>query len=281
MRDWVTEIQNGIGEALSKQGTPTPCSGKDKLAQLRKEHTANRSCADCGAADPNWVSLSLGVLICIECSGVHRSLGSHISKVRSFELDHWEATTELEAGSITNFEANAELEAIIPIGRDKPVSTSDRETRERWILDKYVHKKFAKKEFVRPVTSMSLTLSEVSLPSPRLSSPSPLSASVNLPLSPLSPSRSLSPRDPALSPQHLALRLPPGFAEYSAARPRTPECMPTSHIGANVFAKKTPYNSALNSARRGSLASFLATTQNPALNRATTRRNSMFHAHMM
>ncbi len=42
----------------------------------------NGACADCGAPDPDWASLNLGVLLCIECSGVHRRLGVHISKVQ-------------------------------------------------------------------------------------------------------------------------------------------------------------------------------------------------------
>ena len=40
--------------------------------------------------DPEWASINLGVLVCIECSGIHRSMGVHISKVRSFTLDKWE-----------------------------------------------------------------------------------------------------------------------------------------------------------------------------------------------
>ena len=51
----------------------------------------NPTCADCGGPSPEWVSLNLGCLICIGCSGVHRSLGVHISKVRSLALDDLEA----------------------------------------------------------------------------------------------------------------------------------------------------------------------------------------------
>eukprot|EP00899_Mesostigma_viride_P011742 jgi/Mesvir1/20569/Mv14813-RA.2 len=47
----------------------------------------NQICADCGAPDPVWASLNLGVLMCIDCSGTHRQLGVHISKVRSLTLD--------------------------------------------------------------------------------------------------------------------------------------------------------------------------------------------------
>ncbi len=41
-------------------------------------------------AEPEWASINLGILICLECSGVHRSLGTHISKVRSLTLDKWD-----------------------------------------------------------------------------------------------------------------------------------------------------------------------------------------------
>ncbi|EEH58052.1 uncharacterized protein MICPUCDRAFT_12116, partial [Micromonas pusilla CCMP1545] len=47
----------------------------------------NSRCADCGAADPDWASLNLCVVVCHDCAGVHRHLGAHVSKVRSLALD--------------------------------------------------------------------------------------------------------------------------------------------------------------------------------------------------
>lgn len=55
--------------------------GPKPIDVLRKV-CGNEKCADCGAPDPDWACLNLGVLVCIECSGVHRNLGVHISKVR-------------------------------------------------------------------------------------------------------------------------------------------------------------------------------------------------------
>lgn len=56
----------------------------------------NRWCADCGAPDPDWASVSLGVVLCIQCCGVHRSLPPHISKVKSLKLDKW-MNSEIES----------------------------------------------------------------------------------------------------------------------------------------------------------------------------------------
>lgn len=50
------------------------------IVVLRDVH-GNNVCADCGSPDPDWASLNLGLLVCIECSGVHRNLGVHMSKV--------------------------------------------------------------------------------------------------------------------------------------------------------------------------------------------------------
>ncbi|ODQ53826.1 ArfGap-domain-containing protein [Saitoella complicata NRRL Y-17804] len=59
------------------------------LKVLLKE-PGNKFCADCKTADhPRWASWSLGVFICIRCSGIHRSMGTHVSRVKSVDLDAW------------------------------------------------------------------------------------------------------------------------------------------------------------------------------------------------
>ena len=104
----------------------------------------NEVCAECGAKDPEWAVINQGILICLECSGVHRSLGTHVSKVRSLLLDKWLPETLLLFKNIGNSNSKAifehKIEGLTNVKRLYP--TSDRPSREEFIKNKYVKKLF-------------------------------------------------------------------------------------------------------------------------------------------
>lgn len=83
----------------------------------------------------------MGILICIECSGIHRNLGSHISKVRSLGLDTIELPHLSVMLAIGNKISNSVYEANTG-GLVKPNSQSAREEKESWIRRKYEMKEF-------------------------------------------------------------------------------------------------------------------------------------------
>ncbi|XP_058408592.1 arf-GAP with coiled-coil, ANK repeat and PH domain-containing protein 3 isoform X10 [Diceros bicornis minor] len=118
----------------------------ESVLQRVQSVAGNSQCSDCGQLDPRWASINLGVLLCIECSGIHRSLGVHCSKVRSLTLDSWEPELLKLMCELGNSAVNHIYEAQCEgLGSRKPTASSPRQDKEAWIKDKYVEKKFLRK----------------------------------------------------------------------------------------------------------------------------------------
>ena len=80
----------------------------------------NSVCCDCGSSNNTWASTNLGVVVCNECVGAHRSLGVHISKPLSLKMDIWDEEQRAHILARGNEKVNAELEAHPETSQHKP-----------------------------------------------------------------------------------------------------------------------------------------------------------------
>ncbi|XP_034551780.1 arf-GAP with GTPase, ANK repeat and PH domain-containing protein 2 isoform X2 [Notolabrus celidotus] len=138
---WVSAIESQILASLqsceSGRNKARRSSQSEAVAlQAIRNAKGNSLCVDCEAPNPTWASLNLGALICIECSGIHRNLGTHLSRVRSLDLDDWPGELTQVLAAIGNHMANSIWESCTQ-GRTKPTPNATREERESWIRAKY------------------------------------------------------------------------------------------------------------------------------------------------
>jgi stromal membrane-associated protein len=103
---------------------------------------SNSLCADCKKKVAKWASTTLGIFICIDCSGIHRSLGTHISFVRSCTLDTWSPEQVRFMAAVGNRLANDYWESKIPDDFEFPDPTNTYQM-STFIRHKYVSKKWA------------------------------------------------------------------------------------------------------------------------------------------
>eukprot|EP00917_Polyrhabdina_sp_WS-2016_P007030 GHVP01015677.1.p2 GENE.GHVP01015677.1~~GHVP01015677.1.p2 ORF type:complete len:362 (+),score=80.29 GHVP01015677.1:1578-2663(+) len=83
-----------------KNSNQTPVDEEERDLVLNRLRQSNKSCFDCSAQNPLWVSLTYGIFICLNCSSHHRAMGTHISFVKSCDLDLWnrEELVRMELG---------------------------------------------------------------------------------------------------------------------------------------------------------------------------------------
>ncbi|KAI8382451.1 hypothetical protein BD560DRAFT_386641 [Blakeslea trispora] len=170
MNEWVTSIRTASQTALNSENVPRYVQGSPNLRKsifesqhketdndqdqekqresLRKIRMipGNNQCADCKEKDPEWSCTNLGIIVCIECSGIHRSLGVHISKVRSVILDKWEPDAIEVMLKLGNSVGNNIYEAFVPKHMEpfRIDPSSNRNDRDLWIIEKYAKRSFVK-----------------------------------------------------------------------------------------------------------------------------------------
>jgi hypothetical protein len=153
---WVTQIQQAcdgsmldtleasatLKRSLTNEGINSDTrSYNPELLEIRALD-GNNVCCDCSATSPDWAVINLGIFVCIDCSGIHRSLGVQFSKVRSITLDCWERSHISTMRKIGNTQANSIWEKHIPPHRTKPAASAPLEERKYWIYSKYVKRSF-------------------------------------------------------------------------------------------------------------------------------------------
>ncbi|KAF0042044.1 hypothetical protein F2P81_005576 [Scophthalmus maximus] len=180
---WIKAVQNSIATAFRDKGdedekldrkssTSTgslDSGGEPKERSLKGESAlqkvlaiqGNACCCDCGQPDPRWASINLGITLCIQCSGIHRSLGVHFSKVRSLTLDTWEPELLKLMCELGNGEINQIYEARREeLGARKPQPGDPRHEVEAYIKAKYVDRRFVRRPSDEELRNKVISLSK-------------------------------------------------------------------------------------------------------------------------
>lgn len=119
----------------------------------------NSMCADCSTTtNLTWASINLGIFLCIDCAGVHRGLGTHISKVRSLELDtrEWSESQISLMAAVGNEASNRLWEATLgsaghvasTAGDEYASITRPQHGAKREEIERFIRAKYERRAFV-------------------------------------------------------------------------------------------------------------------------------------
>uniref|UniRef100_A0A8C0KIE5 ArfGAP with SH3 domain, ankyrin repeat and PH domain 1 n=1 Tax=Canis lupus dingo TaxID=286419 RepID=A0A8C0KIE5_CANLU len=165
---WISVLTNSKEEALTMAFRGEQSTGENSLEDLTKaiiedvqRLPGNDVCCDCGSSEPTWLSTNLGILTCIECSGIHREMGVHISRIQSLELDKLGTSELLLAKNVGNNSFNDIMEANLPSPSPKPTPSSDMTVRKEYITAKYVDHKFSRKACSSPSAKLNELLEAI------------------------------------------------------------------------------------------------------------------------
>ncbi|XP_055997610.1 arf-GAP with SH3 domain, ANK repeat and PH domain-containing protein 2-like isoform X10 [Ostrea edulis] len=160
MEEWISVLNNAKEEVLLKafqDNTNSPAINQNmkeltvSIIDRIKRLPGNQICCDCGGKDPEWLSTNYGILICLECCGIHRQLGVHISRTQSIVIDELGTSQLLLARVVGNDCFNEVFEGKIfdgdsaegkEDGYRKLKHSSPMKEREAYIFAKYDKKKF-------------------------------------------------------------------------------------------------------------------------------------------
>ncbi|KAL5013645.1 hypothetical protein ScPMuIL_007915, partial [Solemya velum] len=151
MEEWISVLNNAKEEVLLKAFHDTS-SSQTMNKSVRELTTSiidrirwlpgNKICCDCGAPDPEWLSTNLGILMCLECCGIHREMGVHISRTQSMVIDEMGTSKLLLARVVGNRGFNDIMEATVDPSL-KPNPSSPMDDRREYIKAKYEQHRYA------------------------------------------------------------------------------------------------------------------------------------------